>query len=122
MEAGDTYRFGRGGHLWVVVSDPAKDAANVVVVNMTTDRGNDNSCILHPGDHPFVRHATCMCYDKAYLVSNADLERHVSSNTVRLQERVSAEVLERIRAGAAVTEQIPIGCKQVLIDQGLIES
>lgn len=121
MEAGDTFRYGPSGHLWVVVSDPAIDPDHVVIINMTTDRGVDRSCILNPGDHPFVAHPTCMRYDMARMVSNTDLERHVSSNAIRLQESVSADVLERIRQGAAVTDQIAFGCKQVLIGQGLIE-
>lgn len=121
MEAGDTFRYGRTTHLWVVVSDPNLDPLRVVIINMTTDRGIDRSCILNPGDHPFVAHSTCMLYSMARIVTNAELEQHVSSNAVKLQERVSAEVLERIRQGAAVTDQIPFGCKQVLIDQGLIE-
>lgn len=121
MEAGDTFKYGRGTHLWVVVSDPRVDPANVLIVNMTTDRGIDPSCILNPGDHPFVNHRTCMRYDMARLETNAELDRHVASNVIRLQERVSAEILERIRQGAAATDRIAFGCKQVLIDQGLIE-
>ena len=121
MEAGDTFRYGRGAHLWVVVSDPRIDPVRVVIINMTTDRGLDRSCILSSGDHPFVEHPTCMRYDMARIVADADLERHVSSNAIRLQEPVSKDVLERIRQGAAATEQIPFGCKQVLIEQGLIE-
>jgi hypothetical protein len=62
-----------------------------------------------------------MRYDMARVVSDADLERHISSNTIRLQQRVSADVMARIRQGAAATDQIPFCCKQVLIDQDLIE-
>jgi hypothetical protein len=57
----------------------------------------------------------------ARIVSDADLERYVASSTIRLREPVSAEILDRIRQGAARTACIPFGCKQVLIDQGLIE-
>ena len=121
MEAGDTFRYGRATHLWVVVSNPRVDPGRVVVVNMSTDRGVDRSCILSPGDHPFVEHPTCMRYDMARIVTDADLERHVSSNAIRLQEPVSKAVLERIRQGAAATDLIAFGCKQVLIEKGLIE-
>jgi len=121
MDAGDTFRYGQGTHLWVVVSDPSIDPDRVIIINMTTDRGIDRSCILSPGDHSFVEHQTCMRYDMARIVSGADLERHVSSNVIRLQEQVSTAILERIRQGAAVTDRIPFGCKQVLIEQGLIE-
>jgi hypothetical protein len=121
MEAGDTFKYGQRGHLWVVVSDSRADPTQVVIANMTTDRGIDRSCILNPGDHPFVNRPTCIRYDMARIVTNAELERHVSSNAIRLQDPVSADVLERIRQGAATTDHITFGCKQVLIEQGLIE-
>ena len=121
MEAGDTFRFGRETHLWVVVSDPRIDSVRVVIINMSTDRGLDPSCILNPGEHPFVEHPTCLRYDMARIVTDADLERYVSSNTIKVRDPVSKVVLSRIRQGAATTEQIPFRCKQVLIEQGLIE-
>ena len=121
MEAGNTFRYGPGGHLWVVVSDPKRYPKQVVIINMTTDRGIDRSCVLNPGDHPFVTHPTCMRYDMARIVADADLERYVSSNAIRLQEPVSATVLDSIRQGAAATDQISFVCRQALIDQGLIE-
>lgn len=121
MDAGDTFKYGRGGHLWVVVSDPHLDRAKVVIINVTTHRGIDSSCILQPGDHPFVDHVSCMRYDMARVVTDADLERHVSSHTIQLQEPVSPQLLDRIRQGAAITSQIAFQCRQVLVDQGLIE-
>ena len=92
MEPGDTFKYGRRLHLWVVVSNPRIDRNKVVIVNMTTDDGLDPSCILHAGAHPFVQHRTRIRYDMARIVSDADLERYVVSNTIRLHEPVSAEV------------------------------
>ncbi len=121
MEAGNTFKYGQHGHLWVVVSNPTASPARVLIVNMTTDRGIDRSCILNVGDHPFVEHPTCMRYDMARIETNQDLERHVASDTIQLHQPVSADILERIRLGAATTDHIPLKCKQLLIDQGLIE-
>ena len=121
MEAGDTFRYGRHSHLWIVVSDPQADRGKVVIVNMTTDDDVDPSCILNVGDHPFVRHRTRIRYDMARIVTDADLERHISSNTIRLHERASPAIVERIRQGAVSSPYVPFGCKQILIDQGLIE-
>jgi hypothetical protein len=121
MQAGDTFKYGRRLHLWVVVSDPRLDRVRVLIANMTTDDGVDPSCILDVGDHPFVEHRTRMRYDMARIVTDAELEGYVASNTIRLHEPVSAEILQRIRQGAAASAYIPFGCKQVLIDQGLTE-
>ncbi len=120
MEAGDTFRFGHG-HLQVVISDPSLDREKVVIVNMTTDRGKDPACILIPGDHPFVKHNTSIRYDKARIAADKEIEWLISTSAATREEAVCDAVLERIRRGAAVTAEIPFGCKQVLINQGLIE-
>ena len=120
MEAGNAFKYGRQKHLWVVVSDPALDRKHVVIANMTSD-GLDQSCVLDVGDHVFIEHPTVMRYDRARIESDAALERLVASGSIILQDPVSPEVLKRIREGAAITERIPFGCKEVLIDQSLIE-
>ncbi len=64
MNAGDTFKIPQpetslDTHLWVVISDPAADAENILIVNFTTSRADsDKACILQPGEHPFVRHET----------------------------------------------------------------
>ena len=120
MEAGNAFRFGRHTHLWVVVSDPARDRKHVVIANMTSG-GLDESCVLGPGDHPFIQHRTVVRYDKARIESDADLEKLVSSGSITPDEPVSPDVLKRIREGAAKTDRIPFRCKDVLIEQSLIE-
>ncbi len=121
MEAGDTFKFGSLPHLWVVISDPAKNPENVLFVNFSTDRGLDPSCILHPGDHRFVRRRTCVVYRRARVERNADLDCLLASGRLVLDDPVSGKVLERIRQGAAVSEFMPLGSLRILIDQGLVE-
>lgn len=120
MDAGETFRYGRG-HLFIVLSDPHIDPENVVIVNMTTDREIDQSCVLLPGDHPFVTHRTSIRYDKARIEAARVLEKLISSGNITRQEPLFGDVLERVRQGAAISDNIPFGCKQILIDQGLIE-
>jgi len=121
MKAGDAFRFSYSRHLWVVVSDPVINPDRVLIVNMSTDRKIDQSCILQSGDHHFVRHSTCMRYDRARLVADRDLESHLSRGDIRLDDPVSSVVLDRIRQGAEVSDYIPIGCRQILVEQGMIE-
>lgn len=121
MNAGDTFRYGQG-HLFIVISDPSLDSENVVFVNMSTDRGGDQSCVLMPGDHPFVLHRTLIRYDKARIETNRTLEWLIASGAASRQDPLCPDVLEKVRRGAATTDAIPLGCKQVLIRQGIIES
>ncbi len=125
MRAGDTFRFADRAlekHLWIVISDPMLDVTDpVVIVRLTTCRkGRDRTCILQPGDHPFIAHATVVDYDWALVISNAGLEGFVGHGQAFLQEPIRPQVLGRIRQGAAESEFMPEGCKEILINQGLI--
>jgi len=126
MRAGDTFTFADrqiDDHLWVVVSDPMLDVADpVVIVNLTSyHQGKDSSCLLQPGDHPFVRHLTAVYYAGAMNVLNAKLEGLADDGRIVLQGPLTPAVLDRVRQGAAVSPFIPEGCRKVLIKQGLIE-
>ena len=61
MNAGDTFFVQQVGklydsHLWMVLSDPALNINQVLIVSLTTrGRDDDSACILNVGDHPFVR-------------------------------------------------------------------
>jgi len=126
MRAGDTFRFADKRleqHLWVIISDPLIDVADpVVIVRLTTNRrGRDRTCVLQPGDHPFITHETVVDYEEALETSNPCLDGFVGHGHAFLQEPATPEVLSRIRQGAAVSPRIPEGCKEILIRQGLIE-
>jgi len=61
VKSGDTFlkKNDRDQHLWIVLSDPNKDAAKVLLVNMTTlSDKKEKTCVLRPGDHPWIRHDT----------------------------------------------------------------
>jgi hypothetical protein len=120
VEAGDTFRYGHR-HLYVVISDPGLDSEHVVIVNMSTDRGQDRACILQPGEHPFVRHQTCMRFCDARIQTNAEIEWLIASNVAQRGEPVSPGLLDRIRQGAGISAQTPFKCKQILAEQRLIE-
>ncbi|MGA2067936.1 MAG: hypothetical protein ABSG86_23405 [Thermoguttaceae bacterium] len=122
MNAGESFFFEFSEHLWIVISDPSLDGSHVLVANVSTDRGHDPACILQPGDHPFVKHRSCIRYDKCCLWRNADLERLVSSGRIRPQEPISAELLARVREGAGNSDFIALGCRQLLAEQGLIDA
>lgn len=128
MRAGDTFKLldtTIDDHLWVVISDPLLDVADpVVIVNLTTCReGRTNpTCILEPGDHPFVRHPTAVRYEAALDVSNPGLEGRANDGSIVLQGQLRPSVLDRIRRGATEPRSgIPEACRQILLKQGLIE-
>jgi hypothetical protein len=122
MKAGDTFLLQLADeHLWVVISDPSLNPQRVLVVNFTTWRQyHDQACILDRGDHPFVRHRTCVNYPSARVATDADLEEVRAAGLLHLHDPLSDSLLQRIRA-AVRASRMKLEHVQVLVDQGLIE-
>lgn len=128
MKAGDTFTFVEKTvdvhrHLWAIISDPLIDIADpVVIVSFTTYReGKDATCVLQPGDHPFIKHQTAVDYGRAVDAPNAGLDACADRGELVLQEPLRPDILQRIRHGAAESPFIPEGCRMILVKQGLID-
>lgn len=91
-----------GNHLFVILTDPAKNAA-VLMVNATTCRNvlhDDSSCLLNVGDHPFINHPSFVLYSKARIVPQQKLRTGIIAREVFHQPPpVSDAVFAMIVAG-----------------------
>jgi hypothetical protein len=121
MNAGDTFLIpALDDHLWIVLSDPAIDRVNVVLVCLLSwQPHHDQACILEPGDHPFVKHSTCVHYPWARTVTDARLEELKRDGKLRLRPPLLADVLDRVRTSAA-SGDIPTECYDILRRQGFV--
>jgi hypothetical protein len=112
----------RDKHLWIVCSDPAKNSEEVLILNLTTDPiFDDRSCVLHRGDHPFVRRDCYINYAEGYLQSDAFLNKKITDKVIELREPMSSAVMQRIWYGASVSDHIPFDHRQILVEQQLIQ-
>ena len=106
-------------HLYFVIS--ATSAPEVVIVSFTTwHRLADQSCILDVGDHPFIRHKTCIAFDYADVVSTQLLEEKLANIDILPREPASHELMNKIWDGAARTNRMKLRCFEILRTQGLI--
>lgn len=106
-------------HLYFVIS--ATSAPEVVVVNFTTwNPLADPSCVLDVGDHPFIRHRTCVAYDYADVVSTTLLAEKLANLDIVPREPASPELMNKIWDGAARTNRMKLRCREILRTQGLI--
>jgi hypothetical protein len=122
MDPGDTFRRQTGEHLKVVISDPNLDPDKVVIVSISTLRHNsDVSCQIQAGEHRFVHRPSCISYRHGLVATNARLDEQLAAGVIVLDDPVSNELLERIRKGAESSPFIPHSCKEILVDQGLID-
>jgi hypothetical protein len=125
MKAGDTFSISDRGvdtHLWVVISDPDRDAERVVLVSMTTYEGYKEAvCLLDVGDHPRVSHKTCIAYNEARLTTLEKLRVLMDGGHLIVQAPVSKEVLTRIRDGVSRSTKIKPKFMDILLEQEVIE-
>jgi hypothetical protein len=108
-------------HLWIVISLPGDNPDAVVIVSLTTRQDwKDQSCILGPADHPWIKHETCVSYRDARCVAEIKLDELIAKAQLRMLATASDELLGKILAGAELTEDLPLKCSAVLIKQNLI--
>lgn len=64
----------------------------------------DDTCILEVGDHPFIKHKSCVHYARIELRNESHL---LSRYNYRLQEQLSSDVLNRVVEGIRTSELTP---------------
>lgn len=115
MTAGDE-------HLWIVLSDPAKNSECILLVSVTTWRADkDSSCLIQRGEHPFVTRDSCSYYEDARAVKLAQLYPRKDAGLLKMRAPLSEALLVRVRYGAGVTSNLKMRYVQLLDDQGLTE-
>jgi len=126
MDIGDCF-FNKSGrntpsHLWIVLSDPALDAENVLIVNIT-DAGNhhDASCVVSETDHAAITKESVVAYQFAKITSNARLTEANAAGLLIRKEPISDELLTRILEGAYASDELTGRQRELLRSQRLID-
>lgn len=89
-----------GTHLFIVIADPDAQNRLVVTAALVTERSHtDKTCVLSPGDHSFVRHASNVDYGSARFVPQSKIEDWLSSGKADLQANLTPDVLKRVQSG-----------------------
>lgn len=107
-------------HLHIVISDPAKSADEIAVVNVTTIRGeHDPSCVLVPGDHLAIRQKSYVGYARGWVVNLNALMTLFNAGQIHRAHELTPEVLARVQAGAMLSQATPKRIKGLLAEQEL---
>jgi hypothetical protein len=106
-------------HLYVVISSPENNEGKVIHVNLTGKKEwSDCSCVLQPGDHPFVSKETVVNYASATMCLAVHIDQAMGPTfyprALFPNAPVSDEVLERIQLGALHSPYFPSGFKPVI--------
>ena len=120
MHTGDTFLLpGQDDHLWLVISAADSTGRVIVVCVLSYQPQYDQACVLQPGDHPFVKHATCVQFPNARLVPMAKLEAKERDGSIRVKAPLDPALLSRVQAAAAGGD-INTECYAVLREQRLV--
>ena len=110
------------GHLWVILSDPKIDPTRVLFVSLTTYADyKEDVCLIQVGEHPWVRHLTCVAYDFAKITTVENLLALKDKGFLELQPPMSTDLLKRIRQSAMASTRLAIDYYTILEDHGLLE-
>src|SRR5262245_1855895 len=107
----DPRSMGGKHHLYVVISDPAKNAKEIALVNVTTiwpGVEHDKSCTFTGGEHRHIWKPSWVRYELGRIVPDSELQALLKARLIHLSDPVTPAVLKRIQEGALRSDRTPI--------------
>ena len=85
-------------HLRIIVSDSDKNNEQIVVsVTSLKFDNQDKSCIIHPGEHPFIKHKSIIDFKRTKIMSTIDIINGINKGWLIKKEDISDTLLTRIQ-------------------------
>jgi hypothetical protein len=104
-------------HLNVVITEPSEDM-NYLVVPVTTYRkdangrpapGQDDSCVLAAGCHPFIKHKSYVHYKYARQMSAFEILIGIQKGLLIKKEDMAPAIIQNMQRGAEESPNLPEG-------------
>mgnify|MGYP003722258593 CR=1 FL=1 len=106
-------------HLFIICNDPIYDAGlrknSVLAVNISSikeDLPHDTTCIISPGDHPYVAHRSYVVYSKAEILCSTKLEQSIVLGEIETREDVDDQLFNRVLSGFGTSRSVPYKIKR----------
>ena len=109
MDCGDTLLIPAPGavatpHLWIVITQPHPETHLCALVSVTTLRNSkDQTVLLRPGDHPFIRHDSTIFFGDGMIVDARRLEAEVRAGLALVREKCPPATLKLVQDGATAS-------------------
>ena len=104
-------------HLWIVLSY-VNAADEIAMANLTThlpEKADHRSClIVRPGEHPWVRHDSCVRFREAQLRPLAALIEAKALGKLPQHEDCTPALLRRIQIGTLQSRRVPHEVKDAI--------
>ncbi|MFC4789288.1 MULTISPECIES: hypothetical protein [Giesbergeria] len=112
-------------HLFAILLDPCRvegrgSKPHVLLASVLSIKPGmfvDDSCLLKPGDHPFIRHDSFIDYRFTRLEQAEHVEARVAEGVFDVKESCSPDLIRRIIEGALKSPRIPREYKMILKNQ-----
>lgn len=109
-------------HLFAILLDPIKidgygSQPQVLLTSVVSIKPGiilDDSCILRPGDHPFIEHDSFVDYRYTRLETAQHVEGRINDGVFVLKEPCSPELIRRLIQGAMKSRRISREFKKIL--------
>jgi hypothetical protein len=111
-------------HLWIVASDPFRDAL-VVIVNVSTKPSpglppDDRTCSVANGEHQAVSRDCFVRCDEAQLVESAKLEQLFRAGKLTTTHAASMNLVRKAQIALGRSRETALEVKEMLRAQGFI--
>ena len=103
-------------HLRIIITDPDNDQ-NQVIVSVTTLRypSQDKSCVLLPGEHPFIKEKSIVDFKRTTVMSYIQIFNGIQKGLLIRKEDISDELLKRIQKAATKSKYISDEIKSMCV-------
>lgn len=92
---------GGTNHLFIVITDNGPNGEHLLV-NVTSIKAgikHDDTCLVHVGDHPFIKHPSYAEYRRAEVASAAHISKMVQGFVYKPSDDASATLVQMLRDG-----------------------
>lgn len=87
-------------HLFVVCTPPLKEPPKVLILPISTYRGNnDSTCLLYPGDHEFIEWDSYVVYDRYFIKEISAITNGINEHKLIWKGFFTDESFSRILQG-----------------------
>lgn len=102
-------------HLFIILTDPVADPVNggkdshllTSISTLNTALPHDPTCILHPGDHPFVNRDSYVSYRDSRIVETAKIIKGVETGVFFPKALMDGGLVDKICAGLSASHHTP---------------
>lgn len=100
-------------HLHIICTDPDKDGKQLIVsVSSRTNAPCDETCLLHPHEHAFLKRESYVFYSKAKIIEHSSLVNGVTARLFIPKDDVNGQTFLKITQGICNSIQTPKKIKE----------